>query len=137
MKLYITTILTVLSLMSCKAQSGNSDNFIKKIEKTIDGASVNTDMLSDTIYFEKEGKKVAAYNIGEKESYWKKVKVSFKGTDYTIKRITAPDTTIKIYEIKNHQSLFTIQLNDQSKISIIRQVVLKLPPNSPPIIGNR
>lgn len=128
--LYLCCIL--LCQQSCNAQNTENKkttNYIKTLEKEISSNYFIEELFSDSVIFEVMDIKRISKDKIEIEKIWNIVKQTFKNTDFVINYCDTSNN--KCFEIKNHKSIYLIELNTDSKIIFVKEVKIKLPPNSP------
>ena len=104
----------------------------------INNTIVSNALFNDTVTFELKARKIQTVDEKVKNFNWGKIKILFKGTDYVINLYNNKSNEIskvmgisKYYELKNHKYIYIIGINEQEKISIIREVKLQLPLDAP------
>lgn len=128
--LFVIQILCCFSISSCQSQvTENQIDFIKVIEKEIANNKFDKNLFCDTVVF--NGNISELKNNVAVKSEWDKVKAVFKNSDYVLHYC---DKTLNIkncVEIKNHNSIYLVQINNQGKINRVEKVKINLPPNAP------
>lgn len=132
-KCYLYLCCFLLCLQSCNAQineNKKTTDYIKKLEKEITSNYFTAERFNDTVTFEAMSIKSISKTKIEIEKKWNIVKRTFKNTDFIINYCDTLNN--KCFEIKNHKSIYLVELNTDFQIIYVKEVKLKLPPNSPP-----
>jgi hypothetical protein len=133
-KYYLYLFCVLLCVQSCNAQENQSKvktDYIKKLEKEIASNHFTVELFSDTVLFEGIDTKKNSTSKSEIKINWNVVKKTFKETDFII-NYCKNNSNKKCFEIKNHKSIYLVELNANDKIIYVKEVKPKLPSNAPP-----
>lgn len=135
MKQLLLNLFLLVTPFGCllAQQSEQAQKYTEAIYKEISSKAAGTGLFSDTVSFVFKDKKLVVHRMSDKKKHWNKVRKLFDGTDYIVKEL-APTTAIKQrrFELYNHGYSYILEVNNQEKISVVRDVTPKRPPGAPP-----